>query len=218
MQRRTVLRGLAALAAGAGAGCTSANREVPETAPLPPAEIRDAGGDGGTGPGDGGSGDGDDAPDTPEGQRFVVPSRSFGAAGDGDLLVTLTVLNRADVAHRAVLTVNVGAGSKTFSPSRAVSLGPGESREFAIHVPVPYREFDREPNFDVSFDPGTPATPIPEGTVTPYPDDRATDTAAATDAATDTGGATDTVATADGESTGDPSADGGGPTATGTGG
>lgn len=179
MQRRTLLCGLVTLAAGATAGCAGANREVPPTAPDPPPELRDAD-DGSTGgPSDDGD-DGDDSGggdrDTPEGQRFIVPDRRFRADEDGDLSVVVTVANRVEMRHEAVMTVRVAAGSKTFTVSRYVSLGPTDQRAVEVGVPVAFDEFEQSPGFEVSFEPGTPATPIPEGTVTPYPDDRDTAT------------------------------------------
>jgi hypothetical protein len=171
MQRRTVLRGLVALATGASAGCTGANREVPATAPDPPPAVRTAGRDDpDPAGGDGGSAGGG----TPDRQRFVVPARSFRADDDGDLVVVLTVANRAKLPHEAVVTVAVAAGDKAFAPSRYVALGPGEKQQLRVRVPVAYEAFQASPGFDVRFDPGRPATPIPTGTVTPYPEDRET--------------------------------------------
>jgi len=201
MQRRTVLRGLAALAAGAGAGCT-ANREVPATAPEPPAGIATPEEDGGGADGAGGGGDGSDdgtAEPTPDGQRFVVPARAFRSDEDGDLVVEVTVRNRSGVAHEAVMTVTVEAGEKTFTPVRHVVLQPEASDQFEIRVPVPESQLS---GFAVSFDPGPPETPIPEETLTPYPEDRATATDAtatpsSTPFATDHGStATDPTASA----------------------
>ncbi|WP_436932377.1 hypothetical protein [Halosimplex halobium] len=184
MQRRTVLRGLAALATGAGAGCT-ANREVPATAPEPPEGVATPEDDGfGDGSGGDGNGDGDAEP-TPERQRFVVPARAFRSDEDGDLLVELTVRNRGEVAHEAVLTVRVEAGDRTFTPSRHVALEPGATGQFAFHFPVAEGQLT---GFSVSFEPGPPETPIPEGTVTPYPGD-ATPTDSQTPFATETGSA-----------------------------
>ncbi|WP_436910539.1 hypothetical protein [Halosimplex marinum] len=184
MQRRTVLRGLAALATGAGAGCT-ANREVPATAPEPPEGIATPEDDGfGDGSGsDGGDGNGGDAEPTPDRQRFVVPARAFRSDEDGDLLAEVTVRNRAEAAHEAVMTVRVEAGDRTFTPSRHVALQPGASRQFTFRFPV---ADDQLTGFAVSFEPGPPETPIPEGTVTPYPGD-ATPTDSGTPFATDTG-------------------------------
>ncbi|QLH79453.1 hypothetical protein HZS55_20090 [Halosimplex rubrum] len=172
MQRRTVLRGLAALAAGAGAGCT-ANREVPATAPEPPEGIATPA---------------DDPEPTPDRQPFVVPERAFRPGEDGDLVVELTVRNRAGVAREAVMTVTVEAGDRTFTPARHVVLQSEASGQFEIRFPVPEAELT---GFSVSFDPGPPETPIPEGTVTPYPGDGATPTDSPTPFATDTG-STDT--------------------------
>jgi len=195
MQRRRVLRGLAALAAGASAGCTGANQEVPVTAPDPPPGVKTAsndvsdeveGGDGGFGDGPG---------NTPDRQRFVVPTRSFQQAEDGHLLVVVRVKNRTDTTHEAVLTVIIDAGSKTFTPSRFISLGPDESTEYRLHIPVPFDVFNQDPGFDAVFEPGGPETPIPDGTVTPYPADRATATAGQTTAAESTGTVTATATT-----------------------
>ncbi|WP_135363014.1 hypothetical protein [Halosimplex halophilum] len=170
MQRRTLLRGLAALAAGAGAGCT-ANREVPATAPEPPEGIAtpedDGFGDGSGGDG-GGAGDDGEGDPTPDRQRFVVPARAFRSDGDGDLLADLTVRNRGEAAHEAVMTLRVEAGDRTFTPSRHVALEPGAAREYTFHFPVAQ---DQLTGFSVSFEAGPPETPIPEGTVTPYPGD-----------------------------------------------
>lgn len=193
MQRRSVLRGLAALAAGASAGCTGASGEVPVTAPDPPPGVKTASSevsdevDGGDG---GGDGFGDGPGETPDRQRFVVPTRTFQQADDGHLLVVVTVTNRTEIAHEAVMTVVIDAGAKTFTPSRFVSLGPEESREFRIHVPVPFDAFNQDPGFDAVFEPGVPETPIPDGTVTPYPEDRETATAGATGTPTDSATAT----------------------------
>ncbi|WP_049930459.1 hypothetical protein [Halosimplex carlsbadense] len=181
MQRRTVLRGLAALAAGAGAGCT-ANREVPAVAPEPPAGIAtpeedefagESGGDG--------DGSGDDAEPTPDQQRFVIPARTFRSDEDGDLLVELMVRNRADVAHEAVLTVSVGADDKTFTSSRHVVLQRNASRQYVFRFPIAERQMT---DFDPTFESGPPDTPIPEGTVTPYLEDRPTATDRETRAST----------------------------------
>ncbi|QLH84442.1 hypothetical protein [Halosimplex pelagicum] len=189
MQRRTVLRGLAALAAGAGAGCT-ANREVPATAPEPPEGIATPA---------------DDPEPTPDRQPFVVPERAFRSGEDGDLVVELTVRNRAGVAREAVMTVTVEAGDRTFTPSRHVALQPEASRRFEIRFPVPEAELT---GFSVSFDPGPPETPVPEETVTPYPGDGATPTDSPTP--TDTGStatATESGSTATDTSTGTGDAD-----------
>ncbi|WP_415382495.1 hypothetical protein [Halosimplex sp. TS25] len=175
MQRRRVLRGLAALAAGGTAGCAGANREVPVTAPEPPAAVRESGGGDPPGGGegdDGGSGD----------PQFAVPEWTYEATDDGDLLVVLTVENRAQRPDNATMTVVLTAGDKRFTPTEHVALQPGESQEIRIVVPVPYSEYDTDPGFDVRFEPGEPATPIPEGTVTPYPEDRETATAESTEA------------------------------------
>ncbi|WP_123537452.1 hypothetical protein [Halosimplex salinum] len=188
MQRRTVLRGLAALAAGAGAGCTSVDGQVPATAPDPPADVRrssddGSSGDGGAGGSDGSSDDGGGAGDeTPDKQRFAVPARAFRSDDDGDLVVEITVENRSEIVHNAVMTVHIRAGDKTFTPSRHVALEAGAQTTLSVHVPVPMIEFETDPGFDVTFDPGPPETPIPEGTVTPYPEDRETATAGDTDA------------------------------------
>ncbi|QPV62416.1 hypothetical protein I7X12_16995 [Halosimplex litoreum] len=177
MQRRTVLRGLAALAAGAGAGCT-ADGEVPATAPEPPEGIAtpEEGGDGGD---RGGGGDDGDAEPTPDQQRFVVPGRTFRSDENGDLVVEVTVRNRVGVAHEAVMTVTVEAGDRTFSPSRHVVLQPQASGLFEIRFPITEGQLT---GFAISFDSGPPETPIPDGTVTPYPEDRvATETGTRTD-------------------------------------
>ncbi|MFC7142483.1 hypothetical protein ACFQMA_21925 [Halosimplex aquaticum] len=179
MQRRRVLRGLAAVAAGAAAGCTGANREVPVTAPEPPDEVRNAG--------SGGSSNGGE---TPESLQFAVPEWSYEATEDGDLRVVLTVENRAQSPDEATMTVVLTAGDKRFTPTEHVSLQPGESREIRIVVPVAYSEYDAEPGFEVRFDPGAPETPLPEGTVTPYPEDRETATASSTGTANSTAVAT----------------------------
>jgi len=172
MQRRTVLRGLAALTAAAGAGC-AANREVPAVAPDPPAGISTPG-DGNGNDADGGETDGaSDAEPTPDQQRFVVPARTFRADEDGDLVVVLLVRNRAAVAHEAVMTVTVKAGDKTFSSSRHVVLQRNASRQYVFRFPIAE---SRMTDFDPTFEPGPPDTPIPEGTVTPYPEDRSTAT------------------------------------------
>lgn len=203
MQRRRVLRGLAALAAGVAAGCTGANREVPVTAPDPPVAVHDAGSDGGSDAGGDGS-DGAGA-ETSEPPRFVVPERSFEATEDGDLLIVLTVENRSETLHEATMTVIVTAGDKRFSPVESVALDPGASTERRVVVPVPYSEFDADPGFDVQFAPGSPATPLPEGTVTPYPEDRETATAEPTGTGESTGTeptpATDSVAATEANST-----------------
>jgi hypothetical protein len=166
MQRRTVLRGLAALAVGAGAGCT-ADGEVPATAPEPPEGIATAADDGFGGGAGGADGDGDAEP-TPDQQRFVVPSRAFRSDENGDLLVEVTVRNRVGVAHEAVMTVTVEAGDRTFSPSRHVVLQPQATGLFEIRFPVPEEQLT---GFAISFEAGPPETPIPDGTVTPYPGD-----------------------------------------------
>jgi len=192
MQRRTVLRGLAALAAGAGAGCT-ANREVPATAPEPPEGIATPNDDGfgdGSGGADGGDGGDGDGEPTPDRQRFVVPARTFRADEDGDLLAELTVRNRAEAAHEAVMTFRVEAGEKSFAPSRHVVLEPGATQVFDFHVPVPREQLT---GFSISFEPGPPDTPIPDGTLTPYPEDRAT--------ATDNGPQTDGTTATDSSDT-----------------
>jgi hypothetical protein len=189
MQRRTVLRGLAALAAGAGAGC-AADGEVPATAPEPPEGIAtpEEGGDGGGGAS---GGDDGDAEPTPDQQRFVVPARTFRSDENGDLLVEVTVRNRVGVAHEAVMTVTVEAGDRTFSPSRHVVLQPQASGLVEISFPIPE---GRLTGFAISFDPGPPETPIPDGTVTPYPEDgTATETRSRTDRTDPT--ATDPAAT-----------------------
>ncbi|WP_459190969.1 hypothetical protein [Halosimplex sp. J119] len=185
MQRRRVLRGLAALAAGAAAGCTGANDEVPVTAPEPPAAVRGSG-DSPSG-GDGGRDD----------LQFAVPERTFDETDDGDLVVVLTVENQGQRAREATVTITVSAGEKTFTPTEHVSLDAGASTELRTVVPVPYSEFDADPGFDMTIEPGSPATPLPEGTVTPYPEDRetATDGSAETGDSTGTGGPAATAAT-----------------------
>ena len=173
MQRRSVLRWGVALATGAAAGCVGDGGEVPATAPEPPSEVvADDGGD------DGGSErtDWDNTSETAQGQRFRVPGRSFESADDGHLVVVVTVENRSESEHEAVMTVEITAGEKAFSLSALVSLQSGARREVQFHVPVPYEEFQADPGFDARFDPGRPATPLPDGTVTPYPEDKATET------------------------------------------
>jgi len=178
MQRRTVLRGLAALAVGAGAGCTT-NQEVPAVAPEPPAGIAtpEENGGGDDSPSGGNDGSDGDAEPTPDRQRFVVPARAFRSDEDGDLVVEVTVRNRSGVAHEAVMTVTVEAGEKVFTPVRHVVLQPEASDQFVIRVPVPESQLS---GFAVSFDPGPPETPLPDGTLTPYPEDRTTATDSAT--------------------------------------
>ncbi|WP_436923966.1 hypothetical protein [Halosimplex amylolyticum] len=186
MQRRSVLRGLAALTAGAAvAGCTGANREVPVAAPEPPDGVRNSGGDGDAGIGsDGSAGAGDGTADTPQ---FAVPEWTYEATEGGDLLVVLTVENRSQVPHETTMMVVLTAGNKRFTPTEHVALQSGASTEVRIVVPVPYSEYDADPGFEVQFEPGGPATPIPEGTVTPYPEDRETATAGSTDASGSSG-------------------------------
>ena len=179
MQRRSVLRGLFALTTGAIAGCLGAEGEVPAVAPEPPFEVEIADdGESGT---DGDGSNGSDENETPDRQRFRVPDRTFEAADDGHLVVVVTVENRSDAPHEAVLTAEVTAGRKVFTPSEFVSLLSGERREVRFHVPVPYGEFQADPGFGVQLDPGRPSTPLPDGTVTPYPEDRATGTSGSAD-------------------------------------
>lgn len=166
MQRRTLLRGFAAAVVGASAGCTSNNREVPATAAPPPEEIRDSG-DGG-----GNTGENDSAISRP----FIVPERDFLRGEDDNLIVIVTVQNREATPQTGVMTVQIRAGDKTFAPVRKVSLEPGAQRAFRISVPVAYSEFKDFPGFDVQFELGEPETPLPEGTVTPYPEGGANET------------------------------------------
>jgi len=172
MRRRSVLRWGVALATGAIAGCVGDSGEVPVTAPEPPSAVgADDGGDSGGSEGT----DRDSASETPQ-QRFQIPDRTFESADDDHLVVVVTVENRSESNHEAVMTVEITAGEKAFSLSELVSLRPGARRAVQFHVPVPYEEFQVDPGFDVRFDPGRPATPLPDGTVTPYPEDRETET------------------------------------------
>jgi len=173
MQRRSVLRWGVALATGATAGCLGDSGDVPAVAPEPPSEVgADDRGDGGESEGT----DRDNASETPQQQRFQIPDRTFESADDDHLVVVVTVENGSESQHEAVMTVEITAGEKAFSPSELVSLQPGARREVRFHVPVPFEEFQLNPGFEVRFDPGRPATPLPDGTVTPYPDDRETET------------------------------------------
>ncbi|MFC7195552.1 hypothetical protein ACFQL4_14490 [Halosimplex aquaticum] len=152
MQRRRVLRGLAAVAAGAAAGCTGANREVPVTAPEPPDEVRNAG--------SGGSSNGGE---TPESLQFAVPEWSYEATEDGDLRVVLTVENRAQSPDEATMTVVLTAGDKRFTPTEHVSLQPASRGRYGSSSPLRTANTTRNPGSKYGSTPARPRRRSPRG-------------------------------------------------------
>lgn len=182
MDRRAVLRGLAGVAAGlVGAGCSGNNEEVPVTAPDGPVGVReDDRAQSGDGDADGSSGDGGG---TATDQRFVVPDYEFATDDRGDLVVVLTVRNRGPERHVGVVRVAVTVDDRTFAPERLVELDAGAEATFRIGFPVAREAFSDGGGFEISFEPGTPATPLPETPITRSP------------AGNETGGGTGTDAT-----------------------
>lgn len=169
MDRRAFVRGVAACLGGAVAGCTSGG-EVPETAPSPPAAVREATPADANGADSGGDRDGaitTDVPvDDPEGANAVVLLRQDVLADDGDLVVAVGVGNEGTVRTTALVRATVRAESGELTLERFVDLRPGEERVVRFVTDRPRDAFE---GMSVRILAETPATPLPTDTSSPTP-------------------------------------------------
>lgn len=158
MDRRTLLRSVAGLLAGAGlAGCTGADGEVPVTAEPPPPGIPTEA------PGAGGS-----RPSTPPGESAVSIADYGGRADtDGTLIATVTVRNEGDRQQVRLVRVTVEINDLQATGDRFVSLAPGEERTVSIHLDVSFETWNRVGSITPEVVRRTPATPIPTDRATP---------------------------------------------------
>lgn len=191
MNRRAFVSGVAALVGGAFAGCTGTG-EVPETAPSPPAAVREAT------PRD--QGDGADGQvvdpevttvvpeENPEAANAVVLlSQDVAATDDGSLVVIVGVRNDGTARATALVRALVRTDSDEFDLQRFVDLAPGESTRVRFTPDASRNEFD---GMEVEILPETPATPLPTRTPTTVRTATQTPPATQTETATDE---TDTV-------------------------
>lgn len=190
MDRRTLLRGLGALAGGgAFAGCTGANREVPVTAPPAPSGVgtEASGRDGGAGGGTPGRGDGRNPNgETDASGSLAQTNFGVGADGSGNLRITVTVRNEGTTTEPALVRVDVALSSGEQTRFGAVTLAPGESTTLVFDFDEPESAFD---GLSTAVLNRTPATPLGPGAGTPAASGQ-TETATAEGTTTDSGTAT----------------------------
>lgn len=178
MERRGLLRALAALAAGATAGCVGTDSDVPETAPNGPVGVRETPTpterpdrtENGSAASPARTTDGGTPTATPY-PLFEVADFDAAQAENGNLLVEVTVENTSDRHHVQSLVISFEAGEDAYRERRFVSLPVDSSVTIHHRFPVAYDEF---PGGKLSFDVEreTPATPITvrTGEVTLTPD------------------------------------------------
>jgi hypothetical protein len=181
MDRRAFVRGLAACLGGAVAGCTSGG-EVPETAPSPPAAVREATPADADGADSGGDRDGaittNVVVDDPEGANAVVLLSQNVLADDGDLVVTVGVGNEGTVRSTVLVRTTVRTESAELTLERFVDLRPGEERVVRFGTDRPRDAFE---GMSVRILAETPATPLPTETPSPTPTERSSLTGAGDD-------------------------------------
>lgn len=181
MDRRAFVRGLAACLGGAVAGCASGG-EVPETAPSPPAAVREAT------PAHANGADSDTdrdgaittgvAVDDPEGGNSAVLLSQDVLADDGDLTVTVGVGNDGTTRTTALVRATVRTESAELTLERFVDLRPGEERLVRFVTDRPRDAFE---GMSVRILAETPATPLPTDTSSPTPTERPSRTDAGDD-------------------------------------
>lgn len=202
MERRTLLRGAGALLAGVvGTGCTSNNSEVPVTAPPAPSGVSTAASGFGGGDGDGASGRDDGG--NPNGETDASGSLTqtdfvVGADGDGNLRISVTVLNEGTSVEPALVRVDVTLSSGEQTRFGAVTLAPGEAATLVFDFEEPESAFE---GLSTAILNRTPATPLGPDAGTPADSDgtgSATDDETA-DGTTTTGSGDDGTATATGD-------------------
>ena len=72
---------------------------------------------------------------------------------DGDLLVEMTVHNPAASSRETRLLVTARAGDTTRSATRELTMGPGQTRDLSVTVPLSYADWDRlDSGIDFAFD------------------------------------------------------------------
>jgi hypothetical protein len=215
MDRRTLLRGVAALVTGgAVAGCAGNNREVPVTAPPAPPEVDTSGGevngvsgfDGGNDGGDSGLDTGGDGSDGGASEAIKLQDFNYVEGEEGALLITMVVRNEGLSRNTAYVRATVRLGTDVRRYGEFVTLTPGESATVEVTADVSYDQFSGNGGIDFDVLARTPATPIPSESPTPTP------TAVAANA-TDSGGSTagrstteDDAADTGGETVGDDTA------------
>jgi hypothetical protein len=182
MDRRAFLSGLGVFVTGAVGGCSSGG-EVPETAPSPPAGVREATPETRTMPAGAGGTDGElstaiVAAD-PEGANAVVLVRQdVLATDDNDLVVAVGVRNDGASRATALVDVSLRTASEDIALDRYVDLPPG-GETLVRFTPDFSRDAFEGMSVDIRAE--TPATPLARETDAESP---STQAGAGTDSAT----------------------------------
>lgn len=189
MRRRALLRGLAAVAVGAAAGCTDTNREVPVTAPNGPVGVREtpAATDDDT-PEDGseaadGTGSEDDTTEPTPTPHPLFEITDFDAVEgeDGMLLVEVTVENTTDREQTQMVIVSIEVDDERYAEQRYLALPAGESVTMYRRMDATFGEFiGGKLSFDVYAE--SPTTPVAVRTDVITAEPPATGTPTATEA------------------------------------
>ena len=152
MKRRTLLRSVLGLVAGAGlAGCSGAGGEVPVTAEAPPPSVpTETQGAGGPAPSN-----------PPSGSAVSISDFGGEADADGSLVATVTVTNESDRQQVRLVRATVAINDLQTSGERFVVLSPRETRTVRIHLDVGFDAWNASGSLTPQVIRRTPTTPIP---------------------------------------------------------